>query len=158
MTSYEPLSAPEIWNIDTSASAAELRWKRVAFFGWMIADRLWGKRIQPIVEKIEAQLQLRATPDPSIWGDDVERRGLAEWLCAEIAGNFGWSNDCYVPSDPIYVLMWAHEDGLDLESLVLTIEEKLTIELDREQVAAWFHGKTLGDVVDELLAKTTNDE
>jgi hypothetical protein len=51
-----------------------------------------------------------------------------------------------------YNLLWAHEDGLDVEDLIGQIEEHLKVKLSDEEVRGWFN-LTLGEVVDILLAK-----
>lgn len=153
MTSYEPLSAPEIWDIDSSASPAERLWRHVPGFGWMVADKFWASRVRPIIRKVEGQLKQRSEPDPTLWGDSVRRRDFALWLCKEMQENADWPNDHFIPDDPVYIAMWAPEDGP--EYVVRQIESKLGITITEEEVIAWFGGQTVGELVDSLLAKAS---
>ena len=61
----------------------------------------------------------------------------------------GWPNAYFIPDDPASIVFWAHEDGLDVESAVMEIEEHLGIIITDAEVNAWF-SQTLGEVVEFL--------
>ena len=149
---FQPLEAKEIADIDSSATKAESLWKRVPILGWTIADMMWVERTRPIVNKIEDQLKARPKPDNAIWGDNAAKVALAHFVCKIAAEEMGWPNDHLIPDDPAGVVFWAHEDGLDVESAVLEIEQRLSIKLEDAEVEAWFC-QTLGEVIESLWVR-----
>lgn len=148
----QPLEAKEIADIDASATKVERLWKRVPVLGWTIAGMMWVERTRPIVKKIEGQLKARPKPDNAIWGDNAAKVALAHSVCKIAAEEMGWPNDHFVPDDPAGVVFWAHEDGLDVESAVLEIEQGLGIRLKDAEVEAWFY-QTLGEVIESLWVR-----
>ena len=148
----QPLEAKEIADIDSSATQAERLWKRVPVLGWVIAGMMWSKRTHPIVKKIEGQLKARPQPDTAIWGNNAAKVVLAHSVCKVVAEEMGWPNSYFIPDDPAGVVFWAHEDGLDVESAVLEIEQCLEIRLEDAEVEAWF-SQTLGEVIESLWVR-----
>ncbi len=117
----------------------------------MIADGYWAERTRWIVDDIHKQLLIRPA-FPQAWGDDPQRAELALWLCKRIAETIDWPSECYIPDDPMNVLLWEHIYGAgDVVELMLWIDEKLNIRLSYDDVESWM-GHTLGEVVDLLLA------
>lgn len=147
-----PLEATEINQIEARETKSEKFWKRIPLLGWAIASSLWANRTSPIVQAVVEQLISRPKPEPSIWGNDTRRVQIGLCLSRVAKEEMGWPNDHFVPADPVRVVFWAHEDGLDFEVALLTIEEELDVKLNDAEVNDWFV-KTLGDVVDELMAK-----
>jgi hypothetical protein len=78
------------------------------------------------------------------------RRNFGRWLSTAIADNLGWRNDRFIEIDPMEILGWSHQDGLDLEFAVVDIEARLGRCMSREQVE---HMCTLclGEAVDYVL-------
>ena len=144
-----PLEAKEIAKIDSSATKAEMFWRYIPFLGWMLASGMWSERTRPIVEKIEHQLKNRSEPEGRLWGASAAKEALAHFVCKVAAKAMGWPNPYFIPEDPAGVVFWAHQDGLDVESAVMEIEEHLGIELEDEEIEAWFN-QTLGEVVEFL--------
>lgn len=148
----QPLEAKEIAAIDSSATTAERLWKYIPILGWIIGSVMWSKRTRPIVKKIEGQLKARPEPDDALWGGNAAKINLARSVCKIAAEEMGWPNDYFIPDDPAGVVFWAHEDGLDVESAVLEIEQCMEIKLEVAEVEAWFY-QTLGEVVEFLWAR-----
>ena len=148
----QPLEAKEIADIDSSATKAEQFWRCIPILGWIIASTMWGERTRHIVRKIESQLKARFEPDSALWGNSSAKIALARFVCKIAAEEMGWPNDYFIPDDPAGVVFWAHEDGLDVESAVMEIEEHLGIQLEDTEVEAWFH-QTLGDVIEFLWVR-----
>jgi hypothetical protein len=148
----EPLHAPEILSIDSSASPAEGRWRLIPIFGWAMAASMWSARTRTVVIKIAEQLEARQKPAASIWGDNADKTALAQYVCLAVRNGIGWPNDYFIPSDPAYVVFWSYRDGLGLDELILEIEEHLEI----DEPALKFNlapDQTLGDIVDMLWDK-----
>lgn len=148
----QPLEAQEIKEIDAAATNAEKCWERIPILGWAIADMMWGKRTRPIAEKIERQLKDRSEPVSAVWGESAAGIALPRCICRVAAQEMGWPNDYFIPEDPAKIVFWAHNDGLDVESAVMEIEEHLDIKLEDAEVEAWFN-QTLGEVVDFLWVR-----
>ena len=148
----QPLEAPEIARIDSSVTKAERFWGHIPILGWALSNTMWGERTWPIVEKIERQLKSRSEPESGLWGESAAKIALARYVCKVAAEEMGWPNDYFIPDDPVGVVFWAHEDGLDVESAVMEIEEHLGITLDDAEVETWFN-QTLGEVVESLWVR-----
>ena len=145
----QSLEATEIAEINTSATKAERFWRRIPVLGWGIANILWAERTRPIVEKIERQLKSRPEPDSSLWGVDAAKVTLAHSVCRIVADEMSWPNARFVPDDPADVLLWAHQDGLDVEAAIMELEHYLGIKLEEAEVEAWF-SRTWGEVIEFL--------
>lgn len=152
MTPIEPLEASGIALIDAQETDAEKFWKTIPVLGWAVASLLWGRRTQPLVKSIASQLRSRPEPPPHIWGSDPRRVRLGLFLSRVAEEAMGWPNSRFIPADPVDVVFWAHEDGLDLEFAIQRIEKELHIKLAIAEVEGWF-GKTLGEVIDHLMEK-----
>jgi hypothetical protein len=152
MMHLPPLQAAGIAQIDAQETRAEKFWMRIPILGWAIADSLWRERAWPIVEQVEKQLTSRPQPEPAIWGNDPRRAQIGLFLSRIAKEEMGWPNDHFVPADPVEVVFWAHEDGLDFKMVLIRIEEELDVKIRDAEVIGW-SGKTLADVVDDLLAK-----
>lgn len=152
----EPLSVPELDRIDAEITGAERFWKHLPILGWGIAGAKWDARTNPIAEKVERQLRERSAPPDAIWGDDPERVAVARCVCRVAQAEMGWPNDRFIPGDPVDVVFWAHNDGLDFDVAVLEIADHLGTEISIEESRAWF-GLTLGDVVSWLLERKPAD-
>lgn len=148
------LEAAEIAQIDAQETRAEKFWYWIPFLGWAYANLLWHKRTSPIVEHIETQLARRPRPEPLSWGSNPRRVQIGLCLSRVAKEEMGWPNDHFIPADPVNVVFWAHNDGLDFESAVMLIEAELDVEMSEAEITGWFD-KTLADVVDELLTKET---
>lgn len=148
---YTPLSAPEI-RADIPDAGVGGWWAKVPIVGWMVKSNRWNKRFRPTIARINSILRSRPKPGPEIWGDNLARTEMAQWLCKKIADEMSWANDHFVPDDPCYVLLWAHVDGLDLESLWQEIEGYLDLTFTAADVSRWLD-LSLGELVDLLLLR-----
>jgi hypothetical protein len=106
------------------------------------------------VRSIERQLQSRPQIGTQDWPGDDGRREFARWLSDAIAKEISWCNDRFIEADPMEILLWAHEDGLDVDFLIRDLEHRIGQRLRPDQIE---HLATLnlGAAVDYLLALDT---
>jgi len=108
------------------------------------------------VREIEAQLKGR--PDTSrAWADNPERQETAERICQLIRDDFNWPNDHFIPDDPLFIVWWAHTDGLDGSIAKLDVEKAFRVKLFDEDLVRLWHDGTLGDFVDFVLRVQTKN-
>lgn len=155
---FEPLSAPEILDLDRLQPPSKSVWARIPVIGAMIVTRTWWAHAKPIVQRVEQQLLQRAKPPPEVWGDDPARVELGAFISRVAQECMLWPNDHFVPDDPVYVVFWSYSDFLAIEDVVHEIEGRVQRKLQDHEVDAWFDA-TLGEVVDLLLGhQASGDE
>jgi hypothetical protein len=145
------LQSATFWDSQPSKLEKVLMW--IPILGWALAGSLYQVRIRPISEDIRRQLQTRSEPSPSIWGEDSQRRSIAAYIVQQIQHEFGWPNHYFIPSDPLWIAAWAHEDGLDDVSFVLNIERHYKIKINIQK--HFLRDSTLADLVDYIYNETT---
>ena len=148
---YQPLTCPDM--IITKPSRTELILIYIPIIGWFISAILEDIRFRPMVKHIEKQLKSRPNFPESAWGSDAHRINNAKFLCNAAQNCFGWPNDHFLPSDPVRIVCWAHEDALDNTFFVEDLERHMNIKIsDNEAELLWT--KTLGEALNYLLSKS----
>jgi len=94
----------------------------------------------------EEILQARPEDVSPFWGNDPIFRDFALWTCGLIGHEMGWRAPRFYPWDPVEVVLWDYEDGLDSESVILKLE--LT-DSDMERIV---RGGELGVLVERAYA------
>lgn len=120
--------------------------EKLPFIGWWFSPS-----DMPIIDNINDQLSARPKPDVTIWGKDLTRQKLAQYMCSTIKAEYKWLNDHFMPGDPLEILLQLPWDDLKIVEFVMQIEEDLEIEIKDEEVEAW--DGTLADIVDFLIDK-----
>jgi len=123
------------------------------------AEASWWERLtnpyknySQVKRALDKQLEARLRPDPSVWGDDPLRVKIGLIVCRRVQQEYEWRNDHFLPDDPFEMVFLIPWDDLVIVELVMELEDDLDIKIENEVAEAW-SGRTLGDVVDSLLAK-----
>ena len=111
-----------------------------------------GPRVRA-ARDIRAQLRARDRRCADLWGPDPERRRVSDVVCHIIAYCMGWPNDCFIPEDPVEILLW--EDSIvglmRPEQALLMVEEQLGITFEEGEEVTW--SGTLGEMVDSIVRR-----
>jgi hypothetical protein len=148
----QPLTCPELYQLDLNESKAEKFWSKIPLLGWWIASSMWAKRARPVEQEIEKQLLSRPETNPALWGDNPRRVKLGQYISKIVKQEMGWPNDHFIPEDVFEIVFWSHHDALDIDEAILNVEDHLNIKIQENDVQRWV-GKTLGELVDDLLVK-----
>jgi hypothetical protein len=122
--------------------------------GWFVGAIHWQFRSHPIVRHIDQQLEYRNNLKAIEWSGDTQRQLFGRWLSHVIAQEMTWTNDRFLEDDPIEILCWSHDDGLDFDFVLQAIDVKIGRKLSQEE-ADHLLSLTLGEAVDYLLLKTS---
>jgi hypothetical protein len=116
-------------------------------------DRLFNpyKSYTEVKKVLDAQLQARPRPDPSVWGDDPLRVRIGLLVCTRLLEEYEWRNDHFIPGDPFDIAFMIPWVDLEVGEVIMDLEGDLGIKIENEVAEAW-SGRTLGYVVDTLLA------
>jgi len=148
----EPLHWPEHIRLRTPLIERVLWF--IPVIGWIGANSLECRRMRPIVEFIEAQLEARTNATIEMWGTDSRTLEIAKVLCSALREEIGWPSDHFIPDDPAEIAFWDHYDGLDCVEAIMSIEEHLGVKIsDAEIENCLGNGKTLQSLVNELMKK-----
>jgi hypothetical protein len=98
---------------------------------------------------ISAQLEARAQPDSSVWGDDPTKRMIAARLCQLTQEEYEWPNDYFLPADPCGLVFFHPWDYLIAIEVILRLREDFAVKFDCDE-DAFSAISTLGEVVDWL--------
>lgn len=142
------LHSAKFWDTQPSKLEEMLMW--IPIVGWFFGALLYRVRIRPIAEDIYRQLQNRTEPSLSIWGEDSQRRKMADYIVHQLPIEFGWPNHHFIPSDPLWIAAWAHQDGLDDVSFFRNIARHYKVPMD----APFSRDATLSDLVDCVYQET----
>jgi len=137
------------------ASGVEKAGKLVPVLGWIVSNALWSRRHRPTREMYLAQLESRPEVTLAAWGDDLERVDIAARVCQIAGRNIGWPMPKFVPWDPMRVVLWAFDDGLDDVQAILDIEDDFGIEISDEELTQTL-GNSLGEFVDEIRKRASS--
>jgi len=79
------------------------------------------------------------------------RFGLSK--IALIAGEeIGWSHPRFLPDDPLEIVFWAHQDGLDANFATKRLEQKFRVKFSEEEFRFLKHAR-MSDLVDTIRKK-----
>ncbi len=122
--------------------------------GWILNHWGWQRWAGPERMKYETTLRARPEIPVDIWGN-TDRQAVAAALLNIIDDNFGWPNARFVPWDPVVVVMWAYEDGLDDTAAINDIEQAFSVIFTVDEWLA-FYRKSLLDLVEGILERRSN--
>ena len=131
---YPKLKADGFDSIEANETRAEKFWKRIPILGRTIAVSLWDARVHPIVEQVNSQLRQRAPIEEDEWGSDPARLEAAKFISLVAQRQIGWVNDRFSPLDPVSIVFWAHEDGLDDIAALQEIESEFDIKIEDSHI------------------------
>lgn len=142
-----PLDASPLMDYADPPVAKWLMW--LPPIGWILNQSRWQHWAGPVRKQYEATLRERPIIPADIWGN-AEQQAVAATLLTIIDDNFGWPNTHFVPWDPVVVVMWAYEDGLDDTAAISDIEKAFSVAFTDD---AWreYYRRTLLDLVDGIL-------
>lgn len=119
--------------------------------GWLWDHMRWQRWAGPIRSRHEATLRGRPEIPVETWGD-AAHHVVATHILAIIDDNFGWPNTRFVPWDPVCVVMWAYEDGLDDMAAISDIEKAFNVTFTDDEWLEMYAG-TLAELINVLLLK-----
>lgn len=131
-------------------SAREAWWKRVPIIGGCIAGYLSIRREWSVARTFHDQVRQRPRADPRIWGDDPARQRVAICLAQAIQKAGRWPNAHFLPDDPIDILWWEHDGGLEPIEVHFELEESLGFKTTPEAFYA-MDTMTFGQAVDHMM-------
>ncbi len=138
-----PFDRSFLKKIEEGESRAERFWKRVPFLGWIVASHLWAKRAGPFRRRLFEQIEARPRTPGSAWGGASR---VAQVVCEVAQTEMGWPSASFVPDDPVAVVFWSYDDGLDAQAALGEIRDRFDCDLPDEAALPFFE-KTLGELV-----------
>ena len=126
----------------------------IPIIGWIFGAALGRERFAPVVQRYEGTLKQR---DPMLVRDTwkVEEREIVDRLAIIVSEEIGWKYPRFMPTDPLSVVFWAHQDGLDDAAAVQRIEQEFGITMSLEESCSLSRG-TMIDLVAAIRAKRAN--
>ena len=107
---------------------------KIPFVGCGLASDFEQCRFKPIVNEIEKRLKGRIDSEvEECWNKSSHNYETALSLMDISQHSIGWSKSRFLPNDPLLVVFWGHEDGLDWEEARLTIEHRFGLSLTEEE-------------------------
>jgi hypothetical protein len=107
------------------ATPLEQKCGSIPVIGRFIAYQFERRRMRRVARRFHAQVRLRPPVDPATWGDDPARRKFAAFLAEAIRDAGGWPNDHFLPSDPMSILCWEHDYGMEILLVYFAVEEEV---------------------------------
>lgn len=141
----EPLHWPDFYPAESAKP--ESIWEKLPLVGWWFSP----SDFKPVIDNINEQLLARPKPDITVWGNDLTRQKMAQYICSTIKTEYGWPNDHFIPNDPVEIVFQFPWDDLELVEFVMRVEEYLKIEIKDEEAETW--DGVLAGIVDFLIDK-----
>ena len=113
---------------------------------------MWQRWAGPNRRSYEKTLRERPNIPVTVWGNQHQQAAALK-LLSIINDNFGWPNTRFVPWDPVVVVMWAYEDGLDDAAAISDIEKGFSVAFTDEEWLEYYR-RTLLDLVDGILERS----
>lgn len=126
----------------------------IPLLGWCFGAALQRERYRPVVQLYE---QILSSRDQQLVIDtwEEEDRDFYKEIARIIGAEIGWEYPWFLPDDPLEVVFWAHQDGLDGTIATKQLEQKFEIKLSDEECRLLCHARMF-DLVQNIKKKMAN--
>ena len=155
MTRMQPLSFDpdrDPASYGPPAAVRCIRW--IPVVGFIVNAAYWNWRFSPVKEALDIAILSRQGAERE-WSRELYDLQLAGLICEIAREEMCWRGSSFIPDDPLRVVLWSFNDGLDIDYAIQRIEEAARVEiLDADLEQLW--SQTLGDFV-RYISERRND-